>query len=115
VFGRLTDAAGGNSKSDLGAGMPEQWGGYPIVTSQSMPKTLGSTDYNGVAMLLFGDLRMGVVLGDRRGMTMIVDPYSLSSYQQTKIIHSERFDLNCHGVGDATSAGPICALVGSSS
>jgi HK97 family phage major capsid protein/HK97 family phage prohead protease len=115
VFGRLTDAAGGNSKSDLGAGMPDQWGGYPIVTTQSMPKTLGSTDYNAVAMILFGDFRMGVVLGDRRGMTMIVDPYSLSSYQQTKIIHSERFDLNCHGVGDSTSAGPICALVGSSS
>jgi HK97 family phage major capsid protein/HK97 family phage prohead protease len=113
TFGRLTDAAGGNTKFDLGAQMPEQWGGYPIVTSQLMPKGL-ATDYDAVAMFLFGDFRMGVVLGDRRGMTMMVDPYSLSSYQQTKIIHSERFDIVCHGVGTTSEAGPIVALTGSS-
>jgi HK97 family phage major capsid protein len=113
TFGRLTDAAGGNTKFDLGAQMPEQWGGYPIVTSQLMPKGL-STDYDAVAMFLFGDLRMGVVFGDRRGMTMMIDPYSLSSYQQVKIINSERFDINCHGVGTTTEAGPIVALTGSS-
>jgi hypothetical protein len=55
---------------------------------------------------------MGVIFGDRRGMTMMVDPYSLSSYQQVKIISSERFDINCHGVGDSSAAGPIVALVG---
>jgi hypothetical protein len=47
-------------------------------------------------------------------MTMMVDPYSLSSYQQTKIIHSERFDIVCHGVGTTSEAGPIVALTGSS-
>jgi HK97 family phage major capsid protein len=113
TFGRLTDAAGGNTKFDLGAQMPEQWGGYPIVTSPLMPAGL-ATDYDAVAMFLFGDLRMGVVFGDRRGMTMIVDPYSLASYQQTKIINSERFDINCHGVGTTTEAGPVVALTGSS-
>jgi hypothetical protein len=45
-------------------------------------------------------------------MTMMVDPYSLSSYQQTKIISSERFDINCHGVGSSTEAGPVVALIG---
>jgi HK97 family phage major capsid protein len=74
-----------------------------------MPTAL--TDISDTVMAIFGDLRMGVVFGDRRGITMIVDPYSLSSYQQTKIINSERFDLNCHGVGNATSAGPIVGLV----
>lgn len=110
VFGRLTDAVGGNTKRDLAARMPDQWGGYDIVTSPEMPKVL--TDLSDVAMILFGDLRMGVVFGDRRGMTMMVDPYSLSSYQQTKIISSERFDINCHGVGTATAAGPVVALIG---
>ena len=90
MFGRLTDAAGGNTKRDLGAMMPEQYGGYGIVTSSAMPSSTG--DLSDVVMAIFGDLRMGVILGDRRGMTMMVDPYSLSSYQQTKIISSERFD-----------------------
>jgi len=75
-----------------------------------MPTSTG--DLSDVVMAIFGDLRMGVIFGDRRGMTMMVDPYSLSSYQQTKIISSERFDINCHGVGDASNAGPIVALIG---
>jgi HK97 family phage major capsid protein len=110
MFGRLTDAAGGNTKRDLGAMMPEQYGGYAIVTSPAMPTSTG--DLSDVVMAIFGDLRMGVIFGDRRGMTMMVDPYSLSSYQQTKIISSERFDINCHGVGSADASGPIVALVG---
>ena len=110
LFGRLTDAASGNNKRDLSAKMPDQWAGYDILTSPEMPKV--ATDLSDVAMVLFGDFRMGVVLGDRRGMTMMVDPYSLSSYQQVKIISSERFDINCHGVGTAGAAGPIVALIG---
>lgn len=110
VFGRLTDAVGGNTKRDLASRMPDQWAGYDIQTSAEMPKVL--TDLSDVVMALFGDLRMGVLFGDRRGMTMMVDPYSLSSYQQTKIISSERFDINCHGVGTASAAGPVVALIG---
>lgn len=110
MFNRLKDAAGGNTKLNLSSGDPDTWGGYDIVTSAAMPKVL--TDLSDVAMALFGDLRMGVIFGDRRGMTMMVDPYSLSSYQQTKIISSERFDINVHGVGDASNAGPIVALIG---
>lgn len=110
LFGRLTDAAGGNTKRELAAAMPEQWGGYGIQTSPAMPKQ--ETALTAEAMILFGDLAMGVIFGDRRGMTMMVDPYSLSSYQQVKIISSERFDINCHGVGDAENAGPVVALIG---
>ena len=110
VFGKLTQTTSGNRKADLASAMPSQYMGYEIITSPAMPKVL--TDLSDVAMMLFGDLRMGVILGDRRGMNMMVDPYSLSSYQQTKIISSERFDLNCHGVGDASNAGPIVALIG---
>ena len=76
MFGRLTDAAGGNTKRHLSEMMPEQYGGYDISTSPAMPKV--ATDLSDVAMALFGDLRMGVVMGDRRGMTLMVDPYSLS-------------------------------------
>jgi len=110
MFSRLKDAAGGNTKQSLSMGEADTYAGYDIVTSPAMPKVL--TDLSDVAMAIFGDLSMGVIFGDRRGMTMMVDPYSLSSYQQTKIISSERFDINVHGVGDASEAGPIVALIG---
>jgi len=110
MFGRLKDAAGGNSKQNLSEGEVDTWAGYDIVTSPAMPKVL--TDLSDVAMAIFGDLRMGVIFGDRRGIEVMVDPYSLSSYRQTKIISTERFDINVHGVGDASNAGPIVALIG---
>lgn len=112
MMGRLRTAAGGNTKTDMAGRVARQWDGDDIVISQAMPKGTGATDYSDVVMAIYGDLRMGVVFGDRRGMTMMTDPYSLSSYQQTKIIHSERFDIACHGVGDASEAGPIVALIG---
>lgn len=110
VFGRLTDAAGGNTKRDVAAKMPDQYAGYDIATSPTMPKV--ATDLSNVVMVLFGDLRMGVVFGDRRRFTLMVDPYSLSSNQQTKLISSQRFDINCHGIGDTSLAGPIVSLIG---
>jgi HK97 family phage major capsid protein len=110
VFGRLMDAGSGNNKVNLASRMPVTYAGYDIATTPAMPKVQTSLD--AVVMVLFGDLSMGVIFGDRRGMTMMVDPYSLSSYQQTKIISSERFDINCHGVGSSTEAGPVVALIG---
>jgi HK97 family phage major capsid protein len=110
MFERLADAAGGNNKLNLASAMRDQWGGYPIVTSPAMPTTTG--DQSDVVMAVFGDLRMGAIFGDRRGINMMVDPYSLSSYQQVKIISSLRFDINVHGLGSSTAAGPIVALIG---
>ena len=112
MFGRLRAAAGGNTKRDMSERAPKQWDGDDIVISQALPKGVGTTDYSNVAMAIYGDLDLGTVFGDRRGMTMLVDPFSLSSYQQTKIIHSERFDIAVHGVGTSADASVICALVG---
>jgi HK97 family phage major capsid protein len=111
MFGRLRTAAGG-SKRDMAERVQRAWDGDPIEICQAMPKGTGTTDYSDVVMALYGDFRQGVIFGDRRGMTLLTDPYSLSSYQQTKIVASERFDIVCHGVGDTSNAGPIVALVG---
>lgn len=115
MFGRLRGAGGGNSKGDLAAGTPKTWDGDEIVLTQVMVHGTSATDYDEVVMALYGDMSMAAVLGDRRGMTMLTDPYSLSSNQQTKIISSERFDIVCHGFGDATNPGPMVALVGEAS
>jgi HK97 family phage major capsid protein/HK97 family phage prohead protease len=110
LFGRLTDAAGGNTKRDVAQMMPEQYGGYDIVTSGAMPTTTG--DLSDVVMAIFGDLRMGVTMGSRETIEISVLTERYAEYRQTGIIATERFDINCHGVGDGSNAGPIVALVG---
>lgn len=111
VFGRLMDAAGGNTAATLAEADSLEYAGFEIVTTPAMPASF--SDLSDEAMLIFGDLRLGAIFGDRQTLTLRVDPYSLSSYQQTKVICSERFDLNVSpGVGSATEAGPIVALIG---
>ena len=110
MFGRLMAAAGGNTKQTAAIQMPGQYSGYDIRTSNAMPSSTG--DLSDVAMALFGDFSMGVVFGDRMGMEVQVLTERYAEYRQTGIIATERFDINCHGVGTTAAAGPIVALVG---
>jgi len=114
VFERLVQAAGGNTINDMSAGATLRYMGYPIVISQSMPAGV-ATDYDAVAMLLFGDLRMAATLGDRRGTTVAVSNDRYFDTDQIGIRGTERFDANVHDLGDTSTAGPIVALIGSSS
>jgi len=114
VMTRLAMAAAGNTTQALMGNLEKNFGGYSVVLDQTLPAGL-ATDYNDLAMAFFGDLSKAVVLGDRRGITMMADPYSLSSYRQVKLVFTERFDIVAHSLGTATAAGPIIALVGSSS
>lgn len=110
MFGRLAAAAGGNRKMDMADGMPKSWDGDPIVISQAMPSSTG--DLSNVAMAVYGDLNLGVTFGDRRGFMIQVLRERYAEYRQTGIIGTERFDINVHGVGDSSNAGPIVALIG---
>jgi len=104
-------AAGGNTVADLGRGPVMQYQGYPVMLSQSMPASL-TADYSDVAMLLFGDFRMGSLMGTRRDIQLMVLEERFSEYDQIGIRATERFDINVHGVGDASTVGPITALIG---
>jgi len=110
LFGRLADSAGGNTKRDLASGEQMQYAGYPIRTSPAMPKV--GTDLSNVAMVLFGDIRLGVKMGQRKAIEMMVNPYVLMDQGQTQILSFERIDFNVHGVGDASNPGPILGLFG---
>jgi len=111
IFGTLADSAGGNTKRDIASGEQMQYAGYPIRTSPVMPKA-SAADLSNVAIVLFGDLRLGVKFGQRQQMEMMVNPYILMAEGQTEILSFERIDINAHGVGDASNAGPIAALIG---
>lgn len=110
VFSRLGAAGGGNNKQDLGSAMPRQWDGDEIVTSEAMPTSTG--DLSNVAMLVYGDLNLGVTFGDRMGFEVEILRERYAEYRQIGIQAVERFDIVVHGLGDTTDAGPIVALIG---
>lgn len=107
----IQQAAGGNTTITLGEAVPKQWDGDEVVIAQVMPAG-ASTDYSNLAMLVYGDLMMGATLGDRMGFEVQVLRERYAEYRQTGIIATERMDINVHGLGDASNAGPIVALIG---
>jgi HK97 family phage major capsid protein len=114
VMVRLAIAAAGNTVATLQGDLNKAFAGYPVVIDQTLP-TNPTTAQNDTAVAFFGDLSQAVVFGDRRGITMMADPYSLSSFLQTKLVFSERFDIVAHSLGTNTVAGPLIALTGSTS
>jgi HK97 family phage major capsid protein len=114
VMLRLAGALAGNNITTLQGNLNRAFLGYPVALDATLPAGI-ATDYDAKTILFYGDMRQAVIFGDRRGITLTVDPYSLSSYLQTKLVWSERFDIVAHSLGDNTTAGPLVALVGSSS
>jgi HK97 family phage major capsid protein len=110
VFDALKAAGGGNTITDLAGAPVRQWLGDRIVISQSMPKV--TTDLSNVAMLIYGDLSMGAVLGDRMGMEVDILNERYAEYRQIGVMATERMDIVVHGLGDTSAAGPIVALIG---
>jgi HK97 family phage major capsid protein len=114
VFSRLQATAGGNTVQTLQGQTGMSYLGYPIVISQVLPAG-PTTDYNGLPMLYFGDLRKSSTLGDRRDVRVFLSEHRYMDTDQIGVRATERFDIVNHDVGDTTNAGPIVALVGSSS
>ena len=74
-----------------------------------------ATDYDAQAMLLFGDLSKAAMLGNRRGFRVKVSEDRYLETDEIGIRGTTRSDINVHSLGDNTTAGPIVALIGSSS
>jgi HK97 family phage major capsid protein len=111
VMQKLATAAGGNSVADLNAGALEKsFLGYPVVVSQVMPKVSATNQI----CALFGNLRLGSRLGDRRLTTISMSEHALNAFEQDEIVirGTERFDIVVHDVGNnAGTAGPIVGLI----
>ncbi len=109
---RLLDAAGGNTISDLSAGVRPQFLGYDVVYTQVLDKTLG--DDAGEFKLIFGDLNLGSIMGVRRGVTISRSTELKFAEDQLAIKGTERVAVNVHSRGTSTTdggaAGAILAL-----
>ena len=110
VFSRLAFAAGGNTVQNINGAFGPSYYGYPIVVSQVLPTA--TTDISDTAMLLFGRLDLAATLGERRGVTIARSNEIKFVEDQIAIKATERIDINVHDVGDASTAGPIVALIG---
>lgn len=109
VFSRLMAAAGGNTTQTLSGNIERSYLGYPVVISQALPTA--QTDISDTVMLFFGDLAKAATLGDRRGVTISTTDALNFAEDQIAIKATQRVDINVHSVGDASTPGPLVALV----
>lgn len=100
-------AGGGVTAMEVEEARREKFLGYPVVFSQVMPSTEG----NSQVCALFGDFAMGATIGTRRDVQIAFSEHSRFANDQIEIRGTERFDINVHGVGDTTAAGPIVGLI----
>src|SRR5690349_11336863 len=111
VMQKLAAAAGGNRVADIaGLAMEKTFLGYPVTVSQVMPKVSAINQI----CCLFGNLRLGARLGDRRMTTIQMSEHALNAFEQDEVVirGTERFDIVVHDVGNnAGTAGPIVGLI----
>lgn len=115
VMQKLELAAGGVTANEVSVGdrRPRPlFLGYPVTFSQVMPSATATTG----VMCLLGDFSLGAVFGDRMQTSIAfsehasVNSESVFERNQIAIRGTERFDLNVHGCGTASAAGPIVGL-----
>lgn len=106
VMAKLQTAAGGNAVMDIAAGGVPRFLGYPVELTQVMPVA----EANSQVVCIFGNLRLGSMLGDRRQLTLALSSEYKFAEDQLAIRGTQRVDINIHDVGSSSAAGPIVAL-----
>lgn len=106
---RLADAAGGNTTQNIMGGTGPAFLGFPVVWVQVMNSTLSAqTSTEGLAY--FGDLRQGVKLGTRRGMSIATSTDRYFETDEIGIKATQRLDIVVSERGTASVAGSIIGL-----
>ena len=105
----LVDALGGNTTDHLAAGPNQaQFLGFPVVISQVLNST--TTAQASTAIAVLGDLRQGAVLGNRRGISVMISEHAYFANDQLAIRGIERFDIAVHETGTASAASSLIVL-----
>jgi len=106
---RLLDAAGGNTIQNLMSGSGPMFLGFPVVWVQVMNSTLtAQTSTEGLCY--FGDLRQGVKLGSRRGMSIAMSTDRYFETDEIGIKATQRIDIVVAEKGTASVPGSIIGL-----
>jgi HK97 family phage major capsid protein len=109
---RLASSFGGITVLPVNGRPMPHIGGFPVQITQALPQV--ATDLSGSVMLLFGDLSLAAMLGERRTVTISKSELGPSTFDTDQVAWrcTERVDINVHDLGDNTTAGPIVGLVG---
>lgn len=100
-------AGGGVTAMEVEEARREKFLGYPVEFSQVMPSTEG----NSQVCAILGDLSLGAILATRRDVTVAFSEHSRFANDQLEIRGTQRVDINVHGVGDTSVAGPLVGLI----
>ena len=85
-----------------------QFGGFEVVPCPKLP---GRGSQSGKAVIVFGDMHAGVVLGERRGILVKTSTHRHFERDQVAVKATQRFEVVPHNLGDTTNAGALVALV----
>ncbi len=80
---------------------------YPVEFAQVMPRVAA----NSQICALLANLRQGAILGTRGGIQVSQSEHVYFAEGLIGVRVGDRIDINAHGVGDTTSAGPVCGLI----
>jgi HK97 family phage major capsid protein len=111
IFNAIKIAGGGNTRDLLAQSDTPRFLGYPIYVSPVLPDS-PATNYNGAAILGFGNLRQAATMGDRRGIRVALSNEQYWEEDQIGVKGTERFDINVHDLGSTTVKSPFAVLVG---
>ena len=111
IFGRLIAAAGGNSTITLAGAIAPAFLGKPREVNEFCYSD-ATADLTGKAFCFYGDFKQGMLFGERQGISIEVLRERYADQDSIGVKGTERIDINCHGVGTTSAAGPIVALIG---
>ena len=105
----LALAQGGSTADEIITGRvtkQKMFLGDPVEFSSAMPRTSAATQYS----CFYGNLRRGMILGDRRQQTISQSTHYKFAERQLTILGTERVAITVYGQGTNEEAGTICAL-----
>ena len=113
IFNAIKIAGGGNTRDILAQADVPRFLGYPIYVSDILADG-PATDYTGLAILGFGNLRMAATLGDRRGVRVALSMEQYWEEDQVGVKGTMRHDIVVHDLGSTTVKSPFVVLTGGS-
>jgi HK97 family phage major capsid protein len=106
--GSGTGLAGGNNQNDVQNALGLRFMGFPVVLVNVLDSVLGADATK--TKVLFGDLELAAIYGDRKAMTIRTSQDRYAELDQTLMVAVNRFDINVHGVGSTTEVGAVVAM-----
>jgi HK97 family phage major capsid protein/HK97 family phage prohead protease len=115
VLTKLAQAVGGVTYSEISGALQPTFFGVPVEITEVMPSVAADSQ----VCLLYGNLAMAAMMGDRRGVEISMsDSHSTDFASDVMAVRgTQRFDINVHDVGNASGTaserlgGPIVGLI----